>query len=52
MIFIRACDLMTEPDLLAAVKADWEMRIEELTYKSPLPTDLKPPLEQLRPFDD
>ena len=47
-----AIDLMTKPDLLAAVKADWAMRMEGLTYKSPLPADLKPPLDQLRPFED
>lgn len=43
---------MTKPDLLAAVKADWEMSMEGLIYKSLLPPDLKLPLNKLRPFDD
>ena len=45
-------DLLMEPDLIAAAKADWEKRMEGLTYVSPLPPDLKPPLDQLPPHED
>jgi aminobenzoyl-glutamate utilization protein B len=40
-------DLLTEPDLLEKVREDWEGRMEGFTYESPLPPDLKPPLDQL-----
>jgi aminobenzoyl-glutamate utilization protein B len=40
-------DLLTEPELLEKVRKDWEERMEGFTYKSPLPPDLKPPLDQL-----
>ncbi len=40
-------DLLTSPDFVAMVKADWENRMKGLVYKSPLPADLKPPLTQL-----
>ena len=40
-------DLLTKPDLLKKVREDWEERMEGFTYKSPLPPDLKPPLDQL-----
>jgi len=33
--------------LLKRVKEDWEARMKGLTYKSPLPPDLKPSLDQL-----
>jgi hypothetical protein len=29
------------------VREDWEERMKGLIYKSPLPPDLKPPLDQL-----
>ncbi len=45
-------DLLMKPDLIAAAKADWETRMEGLTYVSPLPPDLKPPLDQLPPHED
>ena len=45
-------DLLTKPDLIAAAKADWETRMEGLTYISPLPPDLKPPLNQLPSHED
>ena len=45
-------DLLMEPDLIAAAKADWEKRMEGLTYVSPLPADLEPPLDQLPPHED
>ena len=40
-------DLLTKSELLRKVREDWEERMEGLTYKSPLPPDLKPPLHQL-----
>jgi len=40
-------DLLSKPELLKKVREDWEQRMEGLTYKSPLPPDLKPPLHQL-----
>ena len=39
-------DLLTDADALAEVRADWESRMAGLTYESPLPADLKPPLDQ------
>jgi aminobenzoyl-glutamate utilization protein B len=39
-------DLLTQPEALAQVKADWQARMTDLTYVSPLPPDLKPPLDQ------
>ena len=41
-------DLLTNKDLLVKVKEDWEERMKGNTYKSPLPPDLKPPLDQLK----
>ncbi len=41
-------DLLTEPDLLAQVQADWRTRMEGRVYRSPLPSDLQPPLDQLK----
>jgi aminobenzoyl-glutamate utilization protein B len=40
-------DLLTRPELLRAAQEDWETRMRDLEYKSPLPPDLKPPLDQL-----
>ena len=40
-------DLLTSPELVEKVREDWEERMKGLTYKSPLPPDLKPPLDQL-----
>lgn len=42
-----AVDLLTQPELLQAARRDWELRMQGLTYKSPLPPDLQPPLDQL-----
>jgi aminobenzoyl-glutamate utilization protein B len=39
-------DLLTQPEALAQVRADFDARMQGLTYKSPLPLDLKPPLDQ------
>lgn len=40
-------DLLTKPEQLNKAKEDWKERMKGLTYKSPLPRDLKPPLDQL-----
>jgi len=40
-------DLLSEPDLVAAARKDWKQRMQGLTYVSPLPPELKPPLDQL-----
>lgn len=42
-------DLLTDRDILEKVHEDWRKRMEGLVYKSPLPPDLKPPLDQLKP---
>lgn len=41
-------DLLTGPDLLAQVQADWRKRMAGRVYRSPLPADLQPPLDQLK----
>lgn len=41
-------DLLTKPELLEKVKDDWKERMKGLIYKSPLPSNLKPPLDQLK----
>lgn len=40
-------DLLTKPEELVKAKEAWKERIKNLVYKSPLPPDLKPPLDQL-----
>jgi aminobenzoyl-glutamate utilization protein B len=40
-------DLLTRPDLLQAARQDWETRMTGQRYRSPLPPDLAPPLDQL-----
>jgi hypothetical protein len=45
-------DLLTRPDLLKSAKEDWEKRMKGFAYKSPLPPDLKPPLDQLPPMEE
>ena len=42
-----AIDLMMNPGIVKAAKEDWEKRMEGQKYVSPLPADLKPPLDQL-----
>jgi aminobenzoyl-glutamate utilization protein B len=39
-------DLLTQSEALAQVRADFNTRMQGLTYKSPLPPDLQPPLDQ------
>jgi aminobenzoyl-glutamate utilization protein B len=43
-----AIDLLTQPDLLDQVRTDWQERMKGLTYQSPLPAGLTPPLDQLK----
>ncbi len=43
-------DLLTKPEVLRKAKEEWKRRMKGLTYKSPLPPDLKPPLDQLPPM--
>lgn len=40
-------DLLTIPAVLQKAKDEWTKRMQGLVYKSPLPSDLKPPLDQL-----
>ncbi|MFX0209024.1 MAG: amidohydrolase [Candidatus Hodarchaeota archaeon] len=42
-------DLLSKPVLLKKAKEELKNRMSGLVYKSPLPTDLKPPLDQLPP---
>jgi len=42
-----AMDLFTKPDILQKVKQEFEKATQGYTYKSPLPANLKPPLDQL-----
>ena len=41
-------DLLKDNNLRGQVKDDWEKRMRGRRYKSPLPLDLKPPLDQLK----
>ncbi len=38
-------DLLTVPQHLIDIKADWSQRMQDLEYHSPLPDDLVPPLD-------
>jgi len=40
-----ALDLMTKPDLLKKVKDEFSQRLGRRVYKSPLPPEMKPPLD-------
>ena len=40
-------DLLTRPDTLKAAREDWEEKTKGLVYQCPLPSGLKPPLDQL-----
>jgi aminobenzoyl-glutamate utilization protein B len=42
-----ALDLLTDAEKLDRVREDWEARMANRTYTSPLPDDLAPPLDQL-----
>ncbi|MBD3172836.1 amidohydrolase [Candidatus Bathyarchaeota archaeon] len=43
-----ALELLTKPTLLQKVKDEWIKRLAGREYKSPIPLDLKPPLDQLK----
>jgi len=43
-----ALALLTKPTLLQKVKDEWVKRLAGRDYKSPIPLDLKPPLDQLK----
>jgi len=40
--------LLSKPELVERVKEEWKRQMEVRVYKSPLPSDLKPPLDQLK----
>ncbi|MBI3946350.1 MAG: amidohydrolase [Armatimonadetes bacterium] len=42
-------DLLTQPDLREEAREAWRRQMQGQTYHSPIPPDLKPPLDQLRP---
>jgi aminobenzoyl-glutamate utilization protein B len=46
-IATTAIDLLTRPDALKKVQDEFKERIQGKKYVSPLPSDLKPPLDQL-----
>lgn len=38
-------ELMTQPETLASVRAEWKKLTKDRPYRSPLPPDVKPPVE-------
>jgi aminobenzoyl-glutamate utilization protein B len=46
VIAASAIDLLTKPDLLKAAKEELDKRLIGRTYKSPVPPEAKPPLDQ------
>jgi len=46
VIAASAIDLLTKPDLLKAAKDELDKRLMGRTYKSPVPPEAKPPLDQ------
>jgi len=46
VIAASAIDLLTKPDLLKAAKDELDKRLMGRTYKSPVPLEAKPPLDQ------
>jgi aminobenzoyl-glutamate utilization protein B len=46
VIAASAIDLLTKPDLLKAAKEELDKRLMGRTYKSPVPLEAKPPLDQ------
>jgi len=41
-------EILTDPELLKRIRDEWTKRLAGRTYKSPIPADLKPPLDQLK----
>jgi aminobenzoyl-glutamate utilization protein B len=48
IIATSGLDLLTKPDLLKAVRDEWEDRLAGRVYEPPIPADLAPPLDQLK----
>jgi aminobenzoyl-glutamate utilization protein B len=48
VIAASGLDLLTKPSLLKAVRDEWEERLAGRVYKTPIPADLAPPLDQLK----
>ncbi len=47
-----ALDLLTKQDVLKRIQDEFKERLRGKTYVSPLPADLKPPLDQLPPMQE
>jgi aminobenzoyl-glutamate utilization protein B len=45
-------DLITKPETLGEAQEEWRSKTRGLEYRSPLPSDLKPPLDQLPPMSE
>lgn len=45
-------DLLTTPEALRKAREEWRERMRGLVYRSPLPPDLEPPLDQLPSMAD
>jgi hypothetical protein len=41
-------DLLSDKKLLQRARDEWARQMKGRVYKSPLPSDLKPPLDQLK----
>jgi aminobenzoyl-glutamate utilization protein B len=41
-------DLLMKPEAINKANEEWKQRMKGLVYKSPLPKDLKPPMDQLK----
>jgi len=41
-------DLLSKPELVEEATTEWKRQMDGKVYKSPLPADLKPPLDQLK----
>jgi aminobenzoyl-glutamate utilization protein B len=44
VLALTGIDLLTDPDLLAAAKKDFQERTGGKPYESPIPAELEPPL--------
>lgn len=49
VIATSMCELVSSPSLLKDVKQEWGSRLKGRTYASPIPADLKPPLNEFKP---
>jgi aminobenzoyl-glutamate utilization protein B len=51
---VMACsvlDLLMKPEILVKAKEEWKEKMVGRKFESPLPADLKPPLDQLPPME-